>query len=75
MIPRVFVHRDASNCGGESNDHLKLKSFAVNSLEQMIPEASISLEQGIDGTDRIADIVGEFPIEVVPYGKGIIIEC
>lgn len=75
LVPRVFVHQEGANCSGESNAHLKLKSIAANSLETWLPEARVQLESQIGDTGRIADVVAHLPIEVVPYGKGIIIEA
>lgn len=75
LIPRVFVHEDVGDCSGESNAHLKLKALAAHSLETWLPEATVKVEEKIDGTSRIADVVAHLPIKSPKYGEGIIVEA
>lgn len=87
FVSRHFVHKSdaigggkegsgveaGSDCPGESDIHLKMKSIAYARLEEDYPDARIELEGHVNG--RFADVLLTFPEPRAPYGKGIAVEA
>lgn len=74
FVARHFYHaaEEATECGGESPPHLRMKSIAYSKLIAEYPDASIGLERPL--ADRRADILVEFQEPRFPEGRGIGVE-
>lgn len=70
FVARHFYHaaEEATECGGESPPHLRMKSIAHSKLTAEYPDASIGLERSL--ADRRADILVEFQEPRFPEGAG-----
>ncbi|MFA9427021.1 competence protein CoiA family protein [Natronorubrum sp. A-ect3] len=73
-IARHFYHPPDTTCHGESNLHLRMKSIAVDKLQEKYPDASVHVEFVTDEVPRRADVFVEFNQPRFPFGKGIAIE-
>jgi len=63
----------ATSCGGESDQHKRMKSIAMSKANNRWPDATVTWESEVDG--RRADVLVEFPQRHSRYGEGIAIEC
>ncbi|MDR5657677.1 hypothetical protein RH831_10865 [Halodesulfurarchaeum sp. HSR-GB] len=73
IVSRHFFHHSDTNCSGESNAHIKLKTIAKSTFDRRFPDSVVHLEKGVG--DRVADVLVEFDEPRFPYGNGIIIEA
>jgi hypothetical protein len=80
---RHFFHVTATDCGGESDHHRKLKSMVVSALRQEYTDtaADIALELSMDSSEtltvtnrRQADVCITFDQPNEFFGKGIVVE-
>jgi len=72
---RHFYHPpDSSDCKGESNYHIAMKSIAVDKLRTKYPDAKIEIEFTADTVPRRADVFVEFDDPRCPLGRGIAVE-
>lgn len=72
IISRHFYHKTNTDCEGESDIHIRMKTIAQSTLEEMFPEHEVEQEHHIG--DRFADVCVVFPSPIPPFGKGIVCE-
>lgn len=73
IVSRHFFHHSETDCSGESNAHIKLKTIAKSTFDRRFPDAEVYLEKAVG--DRVADVLVKFPGKRFPYGRGIIVEA
>lgn len=84
FVARHFWHPDGGNgggvgggddggCGGESDEHKRMKSIAASKSLERWPDATVSLEAEV-GYRRRADVLVDFKQANERFGEGIAIE-
>ncbi|WP_020221055.1 competence protein CoiA family protein [Halarchaeum acidiphilum] len=75
FVSRHFYHLggDGGSCGGESDQHRRMKAVAYSKAADRWPDATVSYEEPVG--DRQADVLVEFVERHPNYGDGVAIEC
>lgn len=73
FVCRHFWHPDNSECGGESDEHRRMKAIAWAKAESRWPDAEVTDEESVG--DRRADILVKFEDAHERHQKGVAIEC
>jgi len=73
-----FCHYpDSSSCGGESDQHRRMKAIAANHARDKYPDATIEIEATTSGVEktRQADVLVRLCEASPSLGQGLAIEC
>lgn len=74
FVSSHFWHDDGgSGCGGESDEHKRMKSIAMSKAKQKWPDATVSWEGAVAG--RRADVLVCYDTPHPRLGGGLAIEC
>jgi len=72
-----FCHYPDSRCGGESDEHRRMKAISAHKARNLYPDAEVKIEAKTGGVTktRQADVLVTFDEPQSSLGLGIAIEC